>query len=297
MKTKITIIVGIVLFLIAAIACGDNLKAKDIAVKKLIQKSRANMVYIPGGTYMMDRSIPEAQQTVDDYPPHKVKLSSFYISKYNTSYGEYDVYTKSIGRPYIQMDDKKINAFYRSADYPVDEITWQQANNYCQWLRKESGLPYDLPTEAQWEYVARNLGKKNWVFATNDGTQKLCKNFPCEKQYKNQKGNITKDFFPLPVGSIPCTPMGICGLNGEVGQWMKDWYGRDYYQHSPIDNPQGPNNGTKKVSRGSAALDDPSFALVFNRYGNDPNKGLSGFRCVINTDILPSKLGAYANNK
>ena len=288
MRTRTAITIGITLVLTLGIGYGiysySTVKSNRLKVQKLIKKSRANMIYIPAGTYTMGPSNPD-WRSGNTYPPHKVTLTGFYIGKYNVSYGDYDIYTEVTGKSYVYPIGKSEKVFDRAPNYPADVLTWYQVNDYCQWLKEKTGLSYDLPTEAQWEYVARNLDKKNWPFATNNGKQELCKNFPCDKQFENQKGNIGKSLDPLPIGSIPCTPMGICGLNGEVNQWMKDWYQRDYYKNSPVDNPQGPKSGTKKTIRGSSpTTDSPEYSHNFKRYGVEPNKKWAGFRCVINTD-------------
>lgn len=249
------------------------------------------MVWVPGGTYIMGPSNPN-WQSGNTYPPHKVILTGFYISKYNTSYGLYDDYTRLAKLRLLQS--QYVGGFFRSAKHPVDMSTWYQANNYCQWLAKKTGLPFDLPTEAQWEYVARDLGKPNWPFATNNGQQELGKNFPSYDQLSDQKGNIGGGAFSLPVGSLPCTPMGICGMNAEVNEWVKDWYSADYYAHSPVNNPQGPLTGTEKTLRGGGPTDDGTVSNNYGRDGNQPDAKNGGFRCVINSTLPMAQLKAQA---
>ena len=294
MKTKKIILSFILLALAAQTACSDHSKTKNKKVDHLIQKSRANMVYISSGTYTMGPS--DLNWQAGNTTPHKVKLTGFYFSKYNTSWGEYDMYSAQIKEEYIQKKYKEQKLFFREANHPGDAVTWYQANNYCQWLREKTGLPYDLPTEAQWEYVARNLGKNGWFFATNNGKQELGKNFPSDEQYENQKGN-DGDLFPLPIGSIPCTPMGICGLNGQINIWVRDWYDRKYYEHSPIADPQGPETGTLKTVRGGGAGGSPEFNHNFGRAGIDPNNDTAGTRRILHPVIKPDKLGAYAEGE
>ena len=263
-------------------ACG-----KPRLNKPLVQENLNNMTFISSGAYMMGSSNPEISEVA-----HKIILSPFYISKFNVSWKEYDQYTQIMGKSYLDLDGKKLHASYRQPNRPVDSLTWYQANNYCQHLKKVSGLPYELPTEAQWEYVARNNGKPNWYFPTNNGKQELGENFPSFKQLT--AGN-DGEAFALPVGSLPCTPQGICGLTGEVNQWMKDWYDASYYSHSPAKDPQGPTTGILKIIRGSSPdTDDHTEAYVFRRYGKVPSAQWAGVRCAINSAKPMSELKAIA---
>lgn len=276
-----------------SLACALQACSGDSSdVNKLLESSRNNMVFIEGGTFTMGQVIYNGQPT-QFYTPHKVTLSSYYIDKDNVSFGNYDTYTKATDQPLIESDSLK--AFFRQANYPVDGATWYQAHDYCAWLAKETGLPYALPTEAQWEYAARNRGNPNWVFPTNDGTQKPGVNYPSNQKLTSQTGNITGDFFALPVGSkIPCTPMGVCSMTGAVNQWMNDWYDPNYYSQSPINNPQGPATGTEKVQRGGGAGSGAQFNNTIDRAGDDPNDNGAGFRCIINSSMSPDQLGAFA---
>ena len=260
-------------------ACG-----KPRLNKPLVQENLNDMTFISSSAYMMGSSNPEISEVT-----HKVILSPFYISKFNVSWKEYDQYTQIMGKSYLDLDGKKLHASYRQPNRPVDSLTWYQANNYCQHLKKVSGLPYDLPTEAQWEYVARNNGKPNWYFPTNNGKQELGENFPSFKQLT--AGN-DGEAFALPVGSLPCTPQGICGLAGAVNEWVKDWYGSP--NTNPTKDPQGPTTGTLKVIRGGGAAGSPEYNNSFGRAGHAPGKPFGGFRCVINSTKPMSELKAIA---
>lgn len=285
---KISKISTILLLAISLQACAD--KSSDETMQ-LLKSSRANMVYVQGGTFTMGQLNTDIS-TTSSYTPHQVTLSSYYISKDNVSYGEYDAYTQATGQPYINQQAKSEGLFYRASNYPVFGLTWYQAHDYCAWLGKQAGLPYALPTEAQWEYAARNRGNSNWAFPTNNGKQELGVNYPSDQQLSTQPGNITGDELPLPIGSIPCTPMGICGLAGVMLDWVNDWY-QPTYNGKAVTNPQGPTNGTQKVVRGGGA-GGPAFGNTLNRGGQDPNTDAAGFRCVINSTVPPDQLIAFA---
>ena len=242
-------------------SCGDPKTRQP-----LVDASLNDMLYVSGGTYNMGSD--KVGQFV-----HPVTLKSFYIGKDNVDYRKYDWYTEATGKKYIDPVAKKYHDYTRKPNHPVDYINWYQANDYCQYLAKISGLHYDLPTQEQWEYVARNNGKPNWDFPTNNGKQEIGVNFPSYKQLTEHSDG---DAFPLPVGSIPCTPQGICGLTGAVNEWMKD------------------AKGNLRVLRGGGANGSPEFA---NAYGHDavnPNDTNGGFRCVINSEKPMSELRAIA---
>ncbi|WP_162180154.1 formylglycine-generating enzyme family protein, partial [Piscirickettsia salmonis] len=150
-----------------------------------------------------------------------------------------------------------------------------EAASFCTWLAKKTGLPFKLPTEAQWMYVATDKG--TMIYPTDNGKLEPCKNIRCV----DLKG-------PQVVGQYPPNPMGVDFMM-TFHQWTQDWYGDGYYWVSPKDNPQGPSTGTQKTLVGG-------YYVFYRMGGNLPGdeNGYSGeaFRCVINTlePIYPNKL-------
>jgi len=294
MKKILFLTSSIFLFVVASLATyafveKQNMKSQ---LRKLLLRSKSNMIYVKGGEFTMG---PSDSRWVDgtNYPPHKVKLNSFYISKYNLSFRDFDTYTTVTHQKTINAEALKYHSFFRAPQYPVFAVTWYQAKGYCQWLAKNTGLPYSLPTEAQWEYAARAKGRKNWSFATNNGKLSLGKNFASKNQLENQTGNLSGGEIAMPNGSFPPNPLGIYDMNGQVDQWILDWFSPDYYSRSPLLNPNGPESGLKKVVRGGDA--GGSFEdNVYHRAGFKPSFAEAGFRCVINSSVPPNKLGAFA---
>lgn len=259
---KSLLLVSIVLLTVSLSACEDKTKQ----TKQLVQHSLQDMAFIKGGTYAMGYGNTKPNTTV----------KSFYISKYNVSWQKYDSYTELTNQKYALKESKDMKIFDRAKNYPANNLTWYQASNFCEYLKAKTGLPYDLPTAAQWEYVARNGGKLHWDFPTNNGKQELGKNFPSRKQQESQKGNVGQVTSALPVGSLPCTPMGICGMNGEIDVWLKD----------------KSNNNTYAVRGGGAGF--PSVENVYNQAFVPSNRQWAGFRCVINSDKPMAELKQQA---
>ena len=293
-----------------------------------------NMVYIKGGSFNMGDFCPEttgyACAMGGSFPVHKVTLDGFYIAKYKVTYQDYDVYTHENDLPELKVDPVllKHHPDLRNPERPA-VANWQLSRDYCQWLGKKTGLPFDLPTEAQWEYAARNRGQ-NVLYATDNGKFNLDVNVPSNETIEKGVGISA----PYLVGKYPPTPSGLYDMGTDSPEWVYDWYQKDWYKYSSNMNPNGPNNGTDKVVRGIYVGDDreqgelisgaattsrghmspvlkegapPDYLIdEFNgdyekakkeyRKMNDPykmaEKGFApevSFRCVINTTSLPEK--------
>ncbi len=234
-------------------------------IEKLKRKVLADLVSLPGGAYMMgdfgtlvtEEKLPLTFST-DNKPLHKVTLSSFSISRYKTTFAEYDVFLDANKIPHI--DDDVVP--YRNPYVPAGAL-WQQAKDYCQWLGKITGVPFDLPTESQWEYAARS-GGRNFVFATSDGNLERGRNIDDYYQLKlispvsdsKDKWGNTTQVRTYPVGIFPPNPVGLYDMNHDGYEWMNDWYQADYYKISPQLDPKGPSSGQWKVVR-SAPIGEP----------------------------------------
>jgi len=276
---------------------------------QIIEQILSSMVHIKGSTYMMGTDNKKYFDiTGDNAHPHKVTLSSFYFPKYLVDGTQYLSYLRLIGKA---KHAKEVNLNQSVFNKRPAQDTWKYADGFCQWLGKNTGLPFSLPTEAQWEYVARD-GGKNIAYPTANGKLDLGKNYPDDKtSLVKWYGQIAS--IPLPVDAIPVNQLGIHQMGGNVSEWMKDWYAHNYYWHSPVNNPQGPKaypgtlkyniahyGAPQKVIRGmtnsSMGVDD-GWQQEASNYARDSapiNAKLIGFRCVINSDKPMSQLKKIA---
>ena len=271
---------------------------RETLSEALVAKSLSNMVPVQGGEFLMGDFGPLVGEKLpfsinqDDKVLHKVVLSDFSISKYKVTNDDYNKYLQITGvkKPPINILLKDYPSLQKS-DYSVG-ITWQQAKDYCQWLGKESGKKFDLPTEAQWEYAARSRGQYI-PFATNNGEFLPGKNIPSQDELSEYTDGAGIPIYP--VGKYPPNPLGLYDMGLSGSEWTNDWYAEDYYSHSPVKNPQGPEQGTKKVLRGNVG-GDRQYALTmfrqsklpvpkidkdddYEKYGVGPQYV---FRCVVN---------------
>ena len=271
---------------------------RETLSEALVAKSLSNMVPVKGGEFLMGDFGPLVGQKLpfsinqDDKVLHKVVLSDFSISKFKVTNDDYNKYLQITGikKPPINILVKEYPSLQKD-DYSVG-VTWQQAKDYCQWLGKESGKKFDLPTEAQWEYAARSRGQYI-PFATNNGEFLPGKNIPSQDELSEYTDGAGIPIYP--VGKYPPNPLGLYDMGLSGSEWTNDWYASDYYSHSPVNDPQGPVKGTEKVLRGNVGGDRQYALTVFRqsdlpvpkinkdddyeKYGVGPQYV---FRCVIN---------------
>jgi len=236
------------------------------------------LVYIPAGDFQMGCD-PEHNGGYDCYdedelPLHTVYLDAYYIDKTEVTNAQYAMCVAD-GACDIPEDTSSVN---RNTDYglssydnyPVINVSWQDASDYCSWAGRE------LPTEAQWEKAARGESVRAYPWGDIEPSCELVNGlvngFPCIGHTKA-------------VGSYPdgASPYGVLDMAGNAWEWVRDWYDGDYYSSlEKYINPLGPRSGTDRVSRGG------SFTYGFHFRTSDRNYFLNdvyllivfGFRCA-----------------
>lgn len=231
------------------------------------------MILIPAGTFIMGSD--GANSYPKERPAHEVYLDAYYIdvtevtNLYYIQCNQEGPCTPPINKNSVNHPSYYSTQFDTYHDYPVINVSWVQAEQYCEW---RGGT---LPSEAQWEKAAR------WDQAT--GTSRV---FPWDglilndtrTNYASHLGETAK------VGSYPrgASPYGILDMAGNVAEWVYDWYQDNYYEHSPHDNPLGPETGTGRVYRGGS-YENPGAQLTTTfRQSDGPKKTFMtvGFRCA-----------------
>ena len=278
----------------------DDLTADEQQqLDNFLVQQKANMRFIEGGSFKMGDfghkldwtdGLPLTGQA-DNKPLHPVTLDSFSMNAYKATYGDFDVYSMATGQE--KVSTQKNNLKIRKPNVAAG-INWQTAQHYCQWLGDQLDVPMSLPTEAQWEYAARNRGEYI-LFPTDTGEIDPGRNmWTYEKQRKlSDKYNSFVLTVPI-VGLYPPNPLGLYDLINQNYEWMIDWYDPEYYTNSPEHNPQGPETGTEKVLRGVDATEGSAGnvraggAVTIKRFQREPNPPLISDNSNINQNRATS---------
>ncbi|MEI7870427.1 MAG: formylglycine-generating enzyme family protein [Candidatus Methylumidiphilus sp.] len=176
------------------------------------------MVWIPTGQFRMGDLTDKGEK--DELPVHTVNITqAFAIGQYEVTFDEYDKFAKATQRKL--PDDKGWGRGKR----PVINISWNDAVAYAQWLSVQTGKPYRLPTEAEWEFAARAGTETDYWWGNELGKNRAnCDG--CGSQWDNKQ--------TAPVGSFPANAWGLYDTAGNVWEWAQDCY-HDNYKGSPTD--------------------------------------------------------------
>lgn len=190
-------------------------------------------IQIPAGEFKMGDNFNEGDS--DELPVHSVYLDTYYISKYEITYDQYDKFCDETGR-------KKPDDWDGRGKKPVTHVTWDDARDFCAWLSQITGKNIHLPTEAQWEKAARGTDQRRYPWGNEHPTCILA-------NYTSDCGRGSKTVGSHPLG---VSPYGVHDMAGNVWEWCSDWYSSSYYSISPKKNPTGPSTGNYRVERGGS---------------------------------------------
>lgn len=180
------------------------------------------MVFIPSGEFMMGSPSSEKDREKDESPQHPVKINSFYISKYPIT----QIQWKTVSQfPKITRYLKHKPASFKGDNYPVERVSWLDAQEFCKRVSKYTGRNYRLPTEAEWEYACR--GNTKTPFSFGDVINTEVANYDDENK-ENKKKSEKNDKKTTPVDNFYPNPFGLYDLHGNVWEWCEDNYNSNY---------------------------------------------------------------------
>jgi eukaryotic-like serine/threonine-protein kinase len=229
------------------------------------------MVYVPGGSFTMG-----SEEYDNEKPRHVVMVPSFYMGKFQVTQEQY-----------LQIMGTN-PANWQEANLPVEQVSWNDTQVFCQKLRAKTGKKYRLPSEAEWEYACRAKTDIPFYFGETISTDVA--NYDGNQVYKSGlKGVYRKK--TTPVGSFPANGFGLHDMHGNVWEWCEDkWH--ENYQGAPTDGSawtSGNDNDSQSVRllRGGSWCDYPILCRSAFRYWWSAGNSFIdiGFRVVFAQDL------------
>ena len=233
------------------------------------------MVAIAEGGFI--RGSGAETRRADERPRRTIYLNAFMIDTYEVTNAQYLKFIAATGHkePFNVYGTGSLFEVKGIENLPVVQVTWHDAEDYCQWVGKR------LPTEAEWEKAARGTDGRAYPWGN--------------KAPSARRVNFNRDWVAtetlLPVGSLPdgVSPYGVHDMSGNAREWVQDWYAKDYYRIAPDRNPQGPETGLLKVIRGGSwhSFEPDIRAAARGKGGFALKTHGTGFRCARDVSAAP----------
>ena len=208
------------------------------------------MVVIPAGSFVMG-----SNESADEQPVHRVNVSSFLMGKTEVTQGQWKAVMGNNPSRFSQCGE----------DCPVEQVSWNEAQEFARRLSQKTGNQYRLPSEAEWEYAARAGSNTKWSFGDNesqlgDHAWYLGNSKAWFGENKTQR-----------VAQKKPNAFGLFDMHGNVWEWVQDcWH--DNYIGAPSAGSAWSTacSGNYRVFRGGSWIDGPSILRAAIRYRNTP---------------------------
>ncbi len=250
-----------------AIQPGEEISSQVIAS---IKTDGPEMISIPTGNFLMGN-----KDDVIAMPVHKVVISKrFAISKYEITFNDYDMFAQATKRP-LPNDNR-----WGRGNRPVINVSFEDARAYVQWLSQTTGKKYRLPTESEWEYVAR--AETNTLFWWSNDLRDAAGRANCRRGC-NSKFSGLFGAKTAPVGSYPANGFGVYDTAGNVAEWVEDCFADNYNLHPKNGQAMVIKNCEAHVVRGGSAKDNAERLASHTRdyHRNEIFDNHLGFRVVM----------------
>ncbi len=275
--------------------------------------TKPELIKIPAGEFFMGSTSEEIRKLLKRFPEiekqlleretpqHKVCLPEYFIGKYPVTNKEYAEFIKETGHKttaekegsgFVFVPDfKEVKGanwqhpfgpksnIKNKANHPVIQVSWYDANEYCQWLSTKTGKKFRLPTEAEWEKAARGTDKRIFPWG-NDWDPNIC-----NVEYKIKDTTPVGQFSPSSDSPYGCADMG-----GNVFEWtsttigsLQPWPANYKYPYKSDDGREDPVPKTRRVGRGGSYSRGEVCCRTAFRFADPPTDRYSaqGFRLVL----------------
>ncbi len=279
------------------------------------------MVVIPAGTFEMGSPASEEGRYDDEGPQHPVTIGAFALGRYEVKREEYATFAAATGRDVrggcwiLGVADNESGGrsttwsldagaswrepgFAQGANHPVTCVSWQDAKEYVAWLRRETGFPYRLASEAEWEYAARAGTTTRWYWGNESGVRCDYANGR-DATYKRYLGERFGGNWNAPddctddaggtasVGGYGANDFRLFDMLGNVWEWTEDcWHGN--YRGAPRDGTAWTSGGdcSRRVLRGGSWFNIPRLLRSAARLGYSSGSRVvhAGFRVARTLD-------------
>jgi formylglycine-generating enzyme required for sulfatase activity len=259
---------------------------------------KLELVRIPKGSFQMGSPDSDKDASGAERPQHEVELTQdFYLGKTEVTVGQFRRFVTTSGyRTEAETGDGahgwdeekgewpkhksftwRYPGFKQDENHPVVCVSYWDAEQFCAWVEKQTGVKVGLPTEAQWEYACRG-GTTTRYFTGNDpeslkGYANVA-DAALKRRYPHLSWTMVAfndgEVFTAPVRSYNPNPFGLYDMIGNAYEWCADWYSGKAYTANKRSDPAGPSGGSSRVCRGGSWHSETPYCRASYRVGGEP---------------------------
>jgi formylglycine-generating enzyme required for sulfatase activity/uncharacterized caspase-like protein len=250
---------------------------KSKVFQESIGEINLGLMPIKGGTFMMGLPEGEGAGNGDENPQHEVTVAPFLMGQHQVTQAQWRgvaALTK------VERDLEAEPSNFKGDDLPVEQVSWDDAVEFCKRLSEYSKREYRLPSEAEWEYACRTGTTSAFHFG-DTLTAKLANYDATETYGSGPKGEHRQK--TTEVGSFPANAFGLYDMHGNVWEWCQDhWH--DNYQGAPEDGSAWATAGDASTGliRGGSWRSNPADcrSAIRSWHARDVRIDGLGFRVV-----------------
>ncbi|MEL7224189.1 MAG: formylglycine-generating enzyme family protein, partial [Cyanobacteria bacterium J06576_12] len=238
-----------------------------------------DMVRVPGGKFLMGAVEEEVGASSDEYPQHEVNVPEFWLGRFTVTQAQW----RSIANLMkIEIALESDPSKFKGENWPVEQVSWEDAMEFCRRLSQLSEKEYSLPSEAQWEYACRAGTMTPFYFGQTMTTDLA--NYAGTSSSRGSYSKGPKGIYrskTTEVGIFPPNSFGLHDMHGNVWEWCFDgWH--DTYIGAPTDGRVWEPSGKGKVLRGGSWTFNPSTCRSAERNKDKLDRRYSniGFRVM-----------------
>jgi formylglycine-generating enzyme required for sulfatase activity len=250
------------------------------------QTFQLEMMLIPGGTFIMGSPKEEENSMDSERPQHEVTIEPFFMGKYQVTQAQWRFVAQL---PQVNRELEQDPSHFKGDNRPVEQVSWEDAVEFCDRLSQYTGRTYRLPSEAEWEYACRAGSAKPFAFGDTITTNEV--NYDGNYTY----GNAPKGEYrgrTTPVGTFQPNAFGLYDMHGNVWEWCQDnWHSN--YEGAPTDGNAWLDNeesSNRKLLRGGSWFNYPANCRSAFRYDNDLDYRIGNFGFRVVCSAMCSKL-------
>ncbi|MBI4853574.1 MAG: SUMF1/EgtB/PvdO family nonheme iron enzyme [Acidobacteria bacterium] len=201
-------------------------------VEELDQKNYLEMVYIPKGIFLMGSPDYEIGHSSDESPLHEVNIEPFYISKTTITQAQWRVVASW---PKVKRKLSLDPSHSKGDKFPVEQVSWEEAMEFCARLSEKTGRVFRLPSEAEWEYACR--AGTTTPFSLGDTITTDLVNYNGNMPYAQGPKGVFRRHTVEVANMVVANAFGLFDMHGNVWEWCLDTY-QSSYENAPNDGKE-----------------------------------------------------------